>query len=119
MSPVKNSYDALWCEYRDARLPATLLSVIQRIVEYYFLQLCSYSIEDLRGRVKTHIGGDNKKQRIADEILRFIYDEKFDAGDGINYAPDHDIPAYKDVFEVIFEAMSQKSHYLKMSGECE
>jgi wobble nucleotide-excising tRNase len=39
VSPVKNSYDALWCEYRDARLPATLLSVIQRIVEYYFLQL--------------------------------------------------------------------------------
>ncbi len=81
VSPVKNSYDALWCEYRDARLPATLLSVIQRIVEYYFLQLCSYSIEDLRERVKTHIGGDDKKQRIADEILRFIYDEKFDTGD--------------------------------------
>ncbi|MGI6373688.1 MAG: AAA family ATPase [Caldicoprobacterales bacterium] len=119
VSPVKNSYDALWCEYRDARLPATLLSVIQRIVEYYFLQLCSYSIEDLRERVKTHIGGDDKKQRIADEILRFIYDEKFDAGDGINYAPDHDIPAYKEVFEMIFEALSQKSHYLKMSGECE
>ena len=106
----------LWCEYRDARLPATLLSVIQRIVEYYFLQLCSYSIEDLRERVKTHIGGDDKMQRIADEILRFIYDEKFDAGDGINYAPDHDIPAYKEVFEMIFEALSQKSHYLKMSG---
>lgn len=62
---------------------------------------------------------DDKKQRIADEILRFIYDEKFDTGDGINYAPDHDIPAYKDVFETIFDAMSQKSHYLKMSGECE
>jgi len=119
VSPVKNSYDALWCEYRDARLPATLLSVIQRIVEYYFLQLCSYSIEDLRERVKTHIGGDDKRQRIADEILRFIYDEKFDAGDGINYAPDHDIPAYKEVFEMIFDALSQKSHYLKMSGECE
>ena len=29
------------------------------------------------------------------------------------------ILGYKDVFEVIFEAMSQKSHYLKMSGECE
>ena len=29
------------------------------------------------------------------EILRFIYDEKFDNGDGINYAPDHDIPATK------------------------
>ena len=84
--------------------------------EYYFLQLCSYSIEDLRERVKTHIGGDDKRQRIADEILRFIYDEKFDAGDGINYAPDHDIPAYKEVFKIIFEALSQKSHYLKMSG---
>ena len=81
-----------------------------------FLPSTTFGYTSLRERVKTHIGGDDKRQRIADEILRFIYDEKFDAGDGINYAPDHDIPAYKEVFEMIFEALSQKSHYLKMSG---
>lgn len=51
--------------------------------------------------------------------LNVVGDWIYYAFDGINYAPDHDIPAYKDVFEIIFEAMSQKSHYLKMSGECE
>jgi wobble nucleotide-excising tRNase len=116
VSPVKTSYDSLWCEYRDAKLPSTLLSVIHRIIEYYFLQICSYSIDVVRERVTGYID-DERKQKVADEMLRYIYDDIHDTGDGIYFSPCSDTGKYKAVFELIFKAMGQEQHYLKMSGE--
>ena len=47
-SPIKNSYDALWEEYKTATSPAILMNVIRRILEYYFLQIGGYRGVDLR-----------------------------------------------------------------------
>ena len=119
VSPVKTSYDAMWSEYRNAKLPSTLIIAAQRIVDYHLLQHCSYKINDLRDIVKNYIdkmGGNDKTQRIATEMLRFIYDEMRDVGDGLNYAPDHDKTEYREVFWIIFDAVGQKSHFEKMSG---
>ena len=122
-SPVQNSYTALWNEYRDAQLPTTLLSVIRRIIEYHFIQLCSYGIDELRTRVFSYIGDDESKIRMANDILRFIYDpaedEIHDIGDGMYFAADNDNESYKNVLEIVFKAMGQEQHYKKMSGEGE
>jgi wobble nucleotide-excising tRNase len=116
VSPVKNSYDALWCEYRDVQLPSTLLSIIRRIVEYHFLQLCSYSIDHLRLTVKSFIGDNEQEQRLADEMLQYIYDDLHDIADGIYFTPNSETSDYKKVFAKVFEAMGQKTHYQKMSA---
>lgn len=47
-SPVKNTYDALWAEFRTAQDSLSLMNVTRRILEYYFLQICGYSSGSLR-----------------------------------------------------------------------
>ena len=118
-SPVQNSYTALWQEYKDAKLPTTLLSIISRIVKYHFIQLCSYGIDELRSKVLEHIGDDNSKKRIASEMLKYFYEPAIiqDMGDGIYYTADKNNDSYKDIFKIVFEAMGQGAHYQKMSGE--
>ena len=47
-SPVRNTYDSLWEEYRTATDSIALVNVTRRILEYYYLQICGYSSGDLR-----------------------------------------------------------------------
>jgi len=120
VSPVITSYDAMWYEYRNAKFPSTLVVAASRIIDYHLLQHCSYKIDYLRECVKNHIGDNaenDKKQRIATEMLRFIYDDMHDVGDDISYSPTNNMVEYNEVFEMIFDAVSQKSHFLKMSGK--
>ena len=42
INSVKNSYAALWDEYKEVKSAVPLMNVIRRILEYYFLQLCGY-----------------------------------------------------------------------------
>ncbi len=42
INPVKNSYAALWEEYKEVSTAVPLMNAIRRILEYYFLQLCGY-----------------------------------------------------------------------------
>jgi len=119
-SPVQNSYTALWNEYKDAKLPTTLLSIIHRIIEYHFIQLCSYSIDELRTRVLKYFDSDVTKQNLAKDMLRFIYepiDTIHNISDGIYFTANNDNETYKKVFKAIFDAMGQEQHYRKMSGE--
>ena len=48
VNPVKNSYAALWDEYKEVQSAVPLMNVIRRILEYYFLQLCGYEGASLR-----------------------------------------------------------------------
>lgn len=41
-NPVENSYHALWEEYKEIKSPIPLKNV-RKILNMYFLQLCSYS----------------------------------------------------------------------------
>jgi wobble nucleotide-excising tRNase len=120
-SPVQNSYTALWNEYKEVSTTATLLSIMNRIVEYHFVQLCSYRIEELRSRVLSHVGSENQRNLVND-ILRYIYDglnNKDDMDDGIYFVAQTDNDEYKAAFRAIFEAMGQEPHYRKMTGEAE
>lgn len=63
INPVKNSYAALWESYKEVKSGIPLKSIIRRILEYYFLQLCGYEGDDLR------------KCILEDHRDDFMYDE--------------------------------------------
>src|SRR5699024_2716522 len=46
-SPVTNAYP-LWQEYKEVSSSTTLLNVMRRILEHYFLQLCGHDGVKLR-----------------------------------------------------------------------
>ena len=48
VNPVKNSYAALWEEYKELSSAVPLMNAIRRILEYYFMQLCGYEGSKLR-----------------------------------------------------------------------
>jgi len=119
-SPVQNSYTALWQEYKDAKLPTTLLHIISRIVDTYFILLCSYEREDIKKRVSDYFKGNTSKMKLVDDMLQSVYDAHVvgDSVDDMIYfpAPDNNND-YKDAFRDVFKAMGQEAHYSKMSGE--
>lgn len=129
-NPVQNSYAALWDELRDIQTTIPALNVMRRILEYYFLQLCGYEGSDLREIVlerkenrekfiKTVEGQqpDMTDYQLASSLLAYINNPN-GISDGLNYVEDcDDVDAYKRVFEMIFEALSQSQHYKMMTGK--
>lgn len=120
VTPVQNSYSALWQEYKDAKLPSTLLHLIHRIVETHFVLICSYARDDLRKQALDFVGSDTSKQRLVQEVLLNIHDSAaiYDSmGEMVYYPAPRSAEDYKDAFRDIFKAMGQEPHYAKMSGE--
>ena len=129
-NPVQNSYAALWDELRDIQTTIPALNVMRRILEYYFLQLCGYEGSDLREIVlerkenrekfiKTVEGQqpDMTDYQLASSLLAYINNPN-GISDGLNYVEDcDDVDAYKRVFKMIFEALSQSQHYKMMTGK--
>ena len=74
VTPVQNSYTALWQEYKDAKLPSTLLHLIHRIIETHFVLICSYAREDLREQALEFVSSDIRKQKLVKEILLNMHD---------------------------------------------
>ena len=120
VTPVQNSYSALWHEYKDAKLPSTLLHLIHRIVETHFVLICSYAREDLRKQALEFVGSDISKQKLIQEILLNIHDSiaiDDSMGEMIYFPAPSSVSDYKDAFRDVFKAMGQEPHYAKMSGE--
>lgn len=121
-SPVQNSYTALWQEYKDAKLSTTLLHIIDRIVDYHFILLCSYERAYLKNRVSEFLVEDTSKIKLVDEMLRSTYESPIenDSIDNMIYYPaSNNSSDYKEAFRALFKAMGQEAHYAKMSGEGE
>lgn len=128
-NPVQNSYAALWCEYREVESAISVLNVIRRILEYYFIQLCGYDGVNVRKRVlednkdkffETPAEGlpDYTRYHLASAMLSYISVNSIGFCDGLNYVDDCvDTKLYKDVFKLIFEALQQEQHYYMMMGE--
>lgn len=68
INPVKNSYAALWVEYKEVKSAVPLMNVIRRILEYYFLQLYGYEGSTLR---QTILIEGKKKGRFTDKNGNF------------------------------------------------
>lgn len=96
VNPVKNSYAALWDEYREVKSAVPLMNVIRRILEYYFLQLCGYEGATLRhvilvqgkaeGRFKDADGNDDEeKLQLASAMLSYINASSIGMNDGMDF----------------------------------
>ena len=123
VNPVKNSYAALWDEYKEVKSAVPLMNVIRRILEYYFLQLCGYEGSTLRkvilvegkakGRYKDKNGNyDEEKFQLASAMLAYINASSIGMNDGMDYVEEClNAAECRNIFEMIFAAMNQKQHY--------
>ncbi len=123
VNPVKNSYAALWDEYREVKSAVPLMNVIRRILEYYFLQLCGYEGATLRhviliqgkaeGRFKDADGNDDEEKfQLASAMLAYINANSIGMNDGMDFVEESlNAEECRKIFEMIFEAMNQKQHY--------
>lgn len=127
VNPVKNSYAALWEEYKDITTGIPLMNIIRRILEYYFLQLCGYEGNDLRKRILeenkdafTHdeLGNeDYTKYDMAAAMLSYIAANNSGINDGMDFVDDCvDVNQCKETFYMIFKFMNQEQHYDMMMG---
>ena len=128
INPVKNSYAALWDEYKEIKSAVPLMNVIRRILEYYFLQLCGYEGSHLRqvilvqgkadGRFKDAAGNDDEEKfQLASAMLSYISASSIGMSDGKDFVEDCiNAEECRRVFEMIFDAMEQKQHYDMMMG---
>jgi wobble nucleotide-excising tRNase len=127
INPVKNSYAALWDEYKELRSTVPLMNVIRRILEYYFLQLCGYEGNDLRKCILednkdsfTHDeygAEDYSKYDLAASMLSYISATSIGVNDGINYVDEIIDPELcRETFQMIFHHMNQDQHYNMMMG---
>lgn len=127
INPVKNSYAALWGEYKELHSTVPLMNVIRRILEYYFLQLCGYEGNDLRKCILednkdyfTHdeLGiKDYSKFDLASSMLSYIAATSIGVNDGINYVDEIIDPELcRETFQMIFHHMNQDQHYNMMMG---
>ena len=127
VNPVKNSYAALWEEYKELTNPLPLMNVIRRILEYYFLQLCGYGGDYLRNRIlveckdkfiQTNDGNvDDSKYLLASAMLSYIAANSSGINDGFNYVEDYyDTSLCRETFEMIFRQMDQGQHFDMMMG---
>ena len=128
VNPVKNSYAALWDEYKEVRSAVPLLNVIRRILEYYFLQLCGYEGAKLRqvilvqgkaeGRFKDADGNDDEEKfQLTSAMLAYINANSIGMNDGMDFVDDClNAAECRNIFEMIFEVMNQRQHYDMMMG---
>ena len=127
MNPVKNSYAALWDEYKEVTSVIPLMNAIRRILEHYFLQLCGYDGSQLRHVVLednkydyTHDEDGNEdytKFDMATSMLSYIAASSYGVNDGFHYVDDViDIQQCRDTFQMIFHHMGQDQHFKMMMG---
>lgn len=128
-NPVQNSYKALWSEYKELSGSITTMSVIRRILEYYFLQLCGYDGVNLRKDVlekNKHRfivpSGDgtpdnDDKYHLALSMLSYIGKQDHGFNDGMDFVDESaDVTQCRDVFWTIFDCLGQTQHYDMMMG---
>ena len=128
VNPVKNSYAALWDEYKEVQSAVPLINVIRRILEYYFLQICGYEGASLRqtilvkgkaeGKFKDADGNDDEEKfQLASAMLAYINANSIGMNEGIDYVEEClNAAECRKIFEMIFESMNQKQHYDMMMG---
>ena len=128
VNPVKNSYAALWDEYKelkDVTSAIPLINVIRRILEYYFLQICGYDGSQLRRTILeehkpdlTHDADGNEdytKFDMATTMLSYIAATTYGVNDGLHYVDDViDIEQCRETFREIFHHMVQDQHFKMM-----
>lgn len=119
-SPIKNTYDALWAEYKTATNPTILMNVIRRILEYYFLQIGGYKGNNLRKDML-----DKNKDCFpsrweydsAAAMIAYINTGSAGFDDGLYFDTNAiTVDQMRSVCRNIFRALHQEQHYDHMMG---
>ena len=107
INPVKSAYAALWEEYKEATSRVTLMSIIRRILVFYFLQLSGYDdthmhkviLEDNKSYY-TQNEEDYTKFHLASAMLSCIAANADEMNDGLYYVNDVvDLGQCRDTFK--------------------
>lgn len=126
--PKLGSYSALWEEYREAKSPVVLMSVIRRILEAYFLQNLGITPSQLYRTIlyehKDSFAIDDGETKeytnfiLAKAMLCYISTSSNSMNSSL-YFTEHtdDLDKYRHVFQTIFTVMGQESHYKMMMGQ--
>ena len=126
-NPVKNSYAALWDEYKEVTSAPAAINVIRRILEYYFVQLCGYDRYEFSDKIlKEHrpdfiddegLPTENDiRYIIASSMLQYLSSSSFSPNDDMFYLEDSwELDQCKEIFELIFEVMDQSQHFKAMT----
>lgn len=126
ISPVKNQYQLMWDELKEVKGSATLLNVMRRILEHYFLHILGYEGSSLKqaimdnaksdGKFKNPDGSDNLKDlMLASSLLSYLDSSSTGINDGLSFVEESlDVNECLRVFQIIFEVMDQKQHFDKM-----
>lgn len=131
VNPVSNTYAALWNEYRELIKPdilastptVTVLSVVRRILEEYFIQLCGYSGKTLDDRILNDskskkrfddLDPSGQAYQMATAMLLYISASAAGLGNEVYYDDSLNVANIDQVFQTIFKAMDQDQHYRMM-----
>ena len=126
-NPVKNSYAALWDEYKEVETAIPALNVIRRILEYYFIQLCGYdryelSEKILRKNMNRFVKNpgkpdeDSSQLTIANSMLQYLTSSSFSPNDDMYSLEDSwELSQIQEIFKIIFDIMDQNQHFKAMT----
>ena len=126
-NPVTNSYTALWQEYKETKSCLSLMNVIRRILEYYFLQICGYTGDDIRRRVLIDHRDEfadkddsTGQYQLVSSMLAHMSAARFGISDDLLFVDDNldgNIDQYRKIFKLIFKCMGQEQHFNMMVDE--
>ena len=114
-SPVKDTYDALWLEYRTTKDPVILMNDVRQILEYYFLHVCGY--QNLREDIldKHRDAFTDEEYTIASAILNLLTVGVGGFSDGLYFdASAVDMTDIREVLRKFFDVIDQISHFNMM-----
>lgn len=116
-TPIRNSYDALWEEFKTETDPLVLLNITRQILEYYFLQICGYDGRSLKELLvdKSTIPFSDGDTAIATAMLNLLNLGIGGFADGLYF----DISAVspediRNVLRMLFDNSNQIQHYNMM-----
>ncbi|WP_187940514.1 ATP-binding protein [Helicobacter pylori] len=114
-NPVKNSYELLWQEVKQAKENnvslVSLQNVMRRIIEYYFRILGDFKHNDNLSECFENI----EEERVCNSFILWFNDGSHGISDDLFVqSQDTGIETYLKVFEKIFEITGHEAHYKMM-----
>ncbi|WQY80845.1 AAA family ATPase [Helicobacter pylori] len=114
-NPVKNSYELLWQEVKQAKENnvswVSLQNVMRRIIEYYFRILGGFKHNDSLSECFKNI----EEKRVCNSFISWFNDGSHGISDDLfAQSQDTSIETYLKVFEKIFKETGHEAHYKMM-----
>ncbi|TPH58810.1 AAA family ATPase [Helicobacter pylori] len=117
--PIKNSYELLWQEVRQAKKDnniswVSLQNVMRRIIEYYLRILGGFKHNDSLSEYFENI----EEKRVCNSFISWFNDGSHGISDDLFVqSQDTSIEIYLKVFENIFKVTGHEAHYKMMMRE--